>query len=91
MIRYYAPGYIHEDGNPSHELCEKYVYLADDVEEVILSREQIEHLKTLTRIVRRYAASCDPVSVLDKDAAALEAVVAMCERLSRRKMEKGDV
>ena len=81
MTRYYAHGYIHEEGRPANELCEKYVYLADDVDAALPPREQVEALQTLVRIIRRYAASCDPAPVLDKDAEAVEAAIAAFERL----------
>lgn len=81
MTRYYAPDYIHEDGDPSNGLCEKYVYLADDVVDALPSREQIEQLKTLARIIRRFSAACELTPTLGKDADAIDAAVVAFEML----------
>ena len=80
MTKYYAHDYIHEDGRPSNRLCEKYVYLADDVDAAIPSRDHIQRLKTLARIIRRFAACGDPAPVLDSDADAVEAALSVFDR-----------
>jgi hypothetical protein len=80
MTSYYADE-CHADGRPSNVEYEKYVYLVADVEAAMPKREQIQQLRTLARIVRRYAASCDPAPVLDKDADAIDAALAAFEKL----------